>query len=440
MDMIENKEQYKKEYNDFFNYAFQRYTLAFSKPVLQESYHVAEGMEDAATEIGNIAKKFITEIIENEPLNMTQENRFDMMNNYIRTRFSFDKDYKNNMLENLKKGEIPSPILLDGTGYSIDIQFEDNVKKPTVTAQIPWRNKDDDSFGTIIIFINMYKYLRGIYDINNSNIYSLLVSSIAHELQHAFDMYILPHCNPLDTNKRAGIMLDFEDDVFGLKNKQDFMLVSQLLYMMAPEEVNARLAELKMVLKILSENKELANAMFYEIFMDRKSRFKTVSQDYTILESALMRDVADNKVLQVVTRVDLFYNTIKQLLVYKVDSPLHYNAIILIIGYYMYRHNLIKMPENKTQKSIIRKYLSDADRLKKIIDFEHIAANVPPIMNFVTETIFSSIKKHFSQYLSNVHVIIAQKFPHLYNYKRVDEVFECVGSLYPDEVILYPVV
>lgn len=170
----------------------------------------------------------------------------------------------------------------------------------------------------------------------------MLVSSIAHELQHTFDMYILPHCNPLDTNKRAGIMLDFEDDVFGLKNKQDFMLVSQLLYMMAPEEVNARLAELKMVLKILSENKELTNAMFYETFMDRKSRFKTVSQDYTILESALMRDVADNKVLQVVTRVDLFYNTIKQLLVYKVDSPLHYNAIMLIIGYYMYRHNLIK--------------------------------------------------------------------------------------------------
>ena len=98
------------------------------------------------------------------------------------------------------------------------------------------------------------------------------------------------------------------------------------------------------------------------------------------------------------------------------------------------------MPENKTYKSIIRKYLSDSDRLKKIIDFEHIAANVPPIMNFVTETIFSSIQKHFSQYLSNVHVIIAQKFPHLYNYKRVDEVFECAGSLYPDEVILYPVV
>ena len=146
---------------------------------------------------------------------------------------------------------------------------------------------------------------------------------------------------------------------------------------------------IKMVLKILSENNELANAMFYETFMDRKSRFKTVSQDYTILESALMRDVADNKVLQVVTRVDLFYNTIKQLLVYKVDSPLHYNAIMLIIGYYMYRHNLIKIPDNKTQKLIIRKYLSDSNRLNKIIDLGHITANVPPIMNFVTETLFS---------------------------------------------------
>ena len=437
--MIKNKGQYKKEYNDFFEYAFRRYILAFSKPGLYESNHVAEGMEDAATEIGNIAKKFITEIIENGPLDMDQENRFDMMNNYVQTRFSFDKDYKNNMLETLKKGEIPSPIIIGRTGYPIDIQFEDNVKKPTVTAQIPWRNKDDDSFDTIVIFINLYKFLRGINDISNYNVYSLLVSSIAHELQHTFDMYILPHCNPLDNNKRAGIMLDFGDDVFGLRNKPDFMLINRLLYMMSPEEVNARLAELKMVLKILSENKDLTNAMFYESFIDRKLRLKTVSQDNSILESSLMRDVANNKVLQVVTRVNLFYNTIKELLVYKVNCPLHYNAIILIIGYYMYRHNLIKMPGNKTYKSRIRKYLSDAERLKKIIDFEHIAANVPPIMSFVTETIFLSIQKHFSQYLSNVHVIIAQNFPHLYNYKRVDEVFECAGSLYPDEVILYPV-
>lgn len=439
LSMVRNKEQYKKEYNDFFECAFRRYYLAFSKPGLYESNKVAEGMEDVATEIGNIAKKFITEIIENIPLTPEQETPFDIKNNHIHTRFSFDKDYKNNMLESLKKGEIPSPILLDGTGYPIDIQFEDNTEKPTVTAQIPWRNKDDDSFGTIIVSINLYQYLRGIDNINNSNIYSSLVSSIAHGLQHAFDIYILPHCNPHDTNKIASIMLDFGDDTFGLKNKPEFILVSQLLYMMEPEEVNTRLAELKMVLKILSENKDLANAMFYESFMDRKSGIKFVSQDYTILESALMRDVADNKVLQVVTRVDLFYNAIKQLLVYKVDSPLHYNAIILIIGYYMYRHNLIKMPDNKTQKSIIRKYLSDVNRLKKIIDLEHIAANIMPVMNFITETIFLSIKNQFYQYFSNVHDIITEKFLHLYNYKRLDEVFDEVISLYPDEVFLYPV-
>ena len=96
--------------------------------------------------------------------------------------------------------------------------------------------------------------------------------------------------------------------------------------------VTFTIKNLKMVLKILSENKDLTNAMFYESFMDRKSRLKTVSQDHSILESSLMRDVANNKVLQVVTRVDLFYNTIKELLIYKVDYPLHYNAIILIIG------------------------------------------------------------------------------------------------------------
>ena len=84
--MITNKEQYKKEYNDFFNYAFQRYTLAFSKPGLQESYHVAEGMEDAATEIGNIAKKFITLYKQYNPNKAALEANFggDFLKDYIK--------------------------------------------------------------------------------------------------------------------------------------------------------------------------------------------------------------------------------------------------------------------------------------------------------------------------------------------------------------------
>lgn len=42
----------------------------------------------------------------------------------------------------------------------------------------------------------------------------LLVSTIAHELQHAFDMYILPNCNSLDVNKRAGSTISYINDDF----------------------------------------------------------------------------------------------------------------------------------------------------------------------------------------------------------------------------------
>ena len=334
---IKKEVVYMDLYNKMFKFCYENYPLAFSEKEINEAMHVADGMDETAHYLADVVNNIINKYgTHNLSVYKTLP--------YEYTGLNFDKNYKQTLLSELNSGRIPDPIVKrddESVEYPIYIQTEADVvgNRSTVYAWIDWREMDNVTSSKIFIHINIAKFL---WMNNRFRAQCLLVSTIAHELQHAFDMYILPNCNSLDTNKRAGIMLDFGDDVFGLKNKQDFMLISRLLYMMAPEEVNARLAELKMVLKILSENKDLANAMFYESFMDRKSRTKTVSQDNSILESSLMRDVANNKVLQVVTRVDLFYNTIKQLLIYKADYPLHYNAIILIIGHYMYRHNLIK--------------------------------------------------------------------------------------------------
>ena len=72
---------------------------------------------------------------------------------------------------------------------------------------------DNVTSSKIFIHINIAKFLS----MNNRfRAQCLLVSTIAHELQRAFDMYILPHCNSLDTNKRAGSTISYINDNFGL--------------------------------------------------------------------------------------------------------------------------------------------------------------------------------------------------------------------------------
>ena len=85
--------------------------------------------------------------------------------------------------------------------------------KTTVYAWIDWREMNNVTSSKIFIHVNIAKFLG----MNNRfRAQCLLVSTIAHELQHAFDMYILPNCNSLDTNKRAGSTISYINDDFGL--------------------------------------------------------------------------------------------------------------------------------------------------------------------------------------------------------------------------------
>ena len=116
---------------------------------------------------------------------------------------NFDKNYKQTLLSELNSGRVPEPIVKrddESVEYPIYIQTEADVvgNRSTVYAWIDWREMDNVTSSKIFIHVNIAKF----FGMNNKfRAQCLLVSTIAHELQHAFDMYILPHCNSL----RSGI-------------------------------------------------------------------------------------------------------------------------------------------------------------------------------------------------------------------------------------------
>ena len=190
---------------------------------------------------------------------------------YEYTGLNFDKNYKQTLLSELNSGRVPNPIVKrddESVEYPIYIQTEADVvgKLSTVYAWIDWREMDNVTSSKVFIHVNIAKFLG----MNNRfRAQCLLVSTIAHELQHVFDMYILPNCNSLDTNKRTGSAISYINDDFGL-SKYDLKsknIIYRLLSMISPEEINARLAELKSVLDIISSKPAVANAMFYDRVM-----------------------------------------------------------------------------------------------------------------------------------------------------------------------------
>ena len=208
---MDNKKEavYMDLYNKMFKFCYENYPLAFSEKEINEAMHVADGMDETAHYLAGIVNNVINKYgTHNLSVYKTLP--------YEYTGLNFDKNYKQTLLSELNSGRIPDPIVKrddESVEYPIYIQTEADVvgKQSTVYAWIDWREMDNITSSKIFIHINIAKFLG----MNNRfRAQCLLVSTIAHELQHTFDMYILPHCNSLDTNKRVGSTISYNNDDF----------------------------------------------------------------------------------------------------------------------------------------------------------------------------------------------------------------------------------
>lgn len=435
---IKKEAVYMDLYNKMFKFCYENYPLAFSEKEINEAMHIADGMDETAHYLADIV---------NDIINKYGTHNLSVYKTlpYEYTGLNFDKNYKQTLLSELNSGKIPDPIIKrddESVEYLIYIQTEADVvgKRSTVYAWIDWREMDNVTSSKVFIHVNIAKFLG----MNNRfRAQCLLVSTIAHELQHAFDMYILPHCNSLDVNKKAGSVISYNNDDFGL-SKYDLKsknIIYRLLSMISPEEINARLAELKSVLDIISSNPALANTMFYEKVMSKPVMSPPLALDMPpdyIYESDLLRNVGRNSLLRSISRIDIYKNDIDEIIKMKVENPDKYNVVMLILGFYLFKHNLLFLTGTADEKKSIRKLLGNKDNIMKVIDLETMTCRLNKQYDFIIETVYESVRKHFAKYVGEVHYRIAHHLPYLYNYKKVDEMLEC--SEISGAVILYPVV
>ena len=425
-------------YNKMFKFCYENYPLAFSEKEINEAMHVADGMDETAHYLADVVNNIIDKYgTHNLSVYKTLP--------YEYTGLNFDKNYKQTLLSELNSGRIPDPIVKrddETVEYPIYIQTEADVvgKQSTVYAWIDWREMDNITSSKIFIHINIAKFLS----MNNRfRAQCLLVSTIAHELQHAFDMYILPHCNSLDTNKRAGSTISYLNDDFGL-SKYDLKsknIIYRLLSMISLEEINARLTELKSVLDIISSKPALTNTMFYERVMSKPVMSPPLALDMPpdyIYESDLLRNVGRNSLLRSISRIDIYKNDIDEIIKMRVENPDKYNVLMLILGFYMFKHNLLFLTGTVDEMKSIRKLLCNKENIMKVVNFKTMTCRLNKQYDFIIETVYESVRKHFAKYVGDVHYRIAHHLPYLYNYKKVDEMLE--WSEISGAVILYPVV
>ena len=150
-------------------------------------------------------------------------------------------------------------------------------------------------------------------------------------------MYIIKDKNFIENDKKQGMTLSMIDDGFVL-NEQGQYFVNAVLGLMTLYEQRARLAELEHLLKCIESDKDFANAMFFDGFNNRDEIIvnrrigNPPRRDY---RDDLVCYVANNRTIQSITRVNRFRDILGELLQIKERHKPTYDAVILIIGYYM---------------------------------------------------------------------------------------------------------
>ena len=414
--------------NNKIDYRLDKCRYACGQLYIRESMHVADGMDECIIAIADKFFPILSRLI--DKLNIRNSlslkgtervNEFERIDNelaefgLIYSGWNFNPNYIDEMKYNIEHGIVGTPCLElndESEPYPIYVDFLMEESSTYAIVLNRERNEDieNDTMNRIIIRLNIRNIIPriGWEKIN-------IRRNVAHELQHAFDMYIIKDKNFIENDKKQGMTLSMFDDGFIL-NEQGRYFVNAVLGLMTPDEQRARLAELEHLLKCIESDKDFANAMFFdgfnnrdEIIVDRRIG-NPPRRDY---RDDLVRYVANNRTIQSITRVNRFRDILGELIRIKEMHKPTYDAIILIIGYYMFKHSVFKfigyegseikkLFKNKNNlESIIRFPLSSKqkarlDSLEMMSDSE---GNYDDIIDFV----FKTIKDEFCHYVALVN-------------------------------------
>lgn len=368
--------------------------------------------------------------------------------------WNFNPNYKNSIVKLVKNAKsAPQPInkLNDKTfNYPIYLQigFYPN---STTDAYASWRenNPSDEEdalnpFYNIGLTINAAHYNNaGNADIRNEKRFLTLISSISHELQHIFEMYILPDKNIIDSTKHLGMTITFDETPFRLGRKTS-RIIKMILTACTKDEWRGRFAELRAFLKNMKKRefdsirREVFNGTVNNRVRDKYAK-KHLSDGMFHTRQGLIYSLANHPLIQAITEVKYYQKAFDELSRFEKDDKRKYYAYMFIIGYFLNKHGELDLKGvgADTRKAINK--LTNPTTIARALRIEngdiYFVAEIKQTLIEYVDIIKNAMMRLFDEYCYEVNCQLYHDFDSLYTFEDCNRYFD-TKSFQNGEIVL----
>ena len=171
---------------------------------------------------------------------------------------------------------------------------------------------------------------RNVRDIRDEKRFLTLISSISHELQHIFEMYILPDKNIIDSTKHLGMTITFAETPFRL-GIHSSRIIKMILTACTKDEWRGRFAELRAFLKNMKKRefdsirREVFNGTVDNRVRDKYAR-KHLSDGMFQTRQGLIYSLANHPLIQAITEVKYYQKAFDELARFEKDDKRKFYA------------------------------------------------------------------------------------------------------------------
>ena len=434
---------------DFLIQIGEKYPYAVNcihKPLI-EGYHVVDNMDAAAYDIACIAREVMLK--RGNTINGYEEEYFEY------SGWNFNPNYKNSIVKldkNAKSAPQPINKLNDKTfNYPIYLQigFYPNSTTDTYAS---WReNNPSDEKGDLNPFYNIGLTINAAHynnagnaDIRAEKRFLTLISSISHELQHIFEMYILPDKNIIDSTKHLGMTITFDETPFRLGIKSS-RIIKMILTACTKDEWRGRFAELRAFLKNMKNHefdsirREVFNGTVDNRVRDKYAR-KHLSDGMFQTRQGLIYSLANHPLIQAITEVKYYQKAFDELAQFEKDDKRKYYAYMLIIGYFLNKHGELDLKGvgADTRKAINK--LTNPTTIARAVRIEngdiYFVAEIKQTLIEYVDIIKESMMRLFDEYCYEVNCQLYHDFDSLYTFEDCNRYFDTKGFQNGEVVLL----
>ena len=417
---------------------------------LNEGYHIVDNMDAAAYDIACIAREVMLK--RGNTIKGYEEEYFEY------SGWNFNPNYKNSIVKLDKNAKsAPQPInKLNDKDFNYQIYLQIGFcPNSTTDTYASWReNNPSDEEGALNPFYNIGLTINAAHynksdesvkaDIRAEKRFLTLISSISHELQYIFEMYVLLDKNIIDSTKHLGMTISFDDTPFRL-GVQSYRIIKMILTACTKDEWRGRFAELRAFLKNMKKRefdsirREVFNGTVNNRIRDKYAK-KHLSDGLFYTRQGLIYSLANHPLIQAITEVKYFQKAFDELAKFEKDDKRKFYAYMLIIGYFLNKHGELDLKGvgADTRKAINKltnpTIIPHAVRMENG-DIRFVAEIKQTLIDYV-DIIKECMMRLFDEYCYEVNCQLYHDFDTLYIFEDCNRYFDTKGFQNGEVVLL----